>query len=232
MATRTRSSDGQLWTPWQTSVDIFRQQLDVMLGDPGERAANQALVFPPAPLQQARYLTRQKHPTQDPQLLEPRKETITMKNALEVLTEMDNWWHRSVHLRDAPTPAAAIHHGITYLHNDAYDTFEKLQQEASKVGHIRSLFTVWKAVVARLPGRPFYDPSINAALAFPAYIERFLPEVFVALLDKNVFLGIKFSDEDRARHQQLQREYAHSAAYQTRDLKAANQMLNRNLRKF
>lgn len=156
-----------------------------------------------------------------------------MKNALEVLAEMERWWHLSMPLGDARTPANAIKHGITYLYNESYGTYEKLQQESSKVAHVRALFTTWKAVVARMPSWSFYDPNLDAQGAFPAYIERFLPDMFVTLLDKNVFLGIKFSDADRQRHEQLRRNFTRGGAVVDKSIiRAGNQMLSRTQRRF
>lgn len=131
-----------------------------------------------------------------------------MKNALDVLAEMNRWWHIVQPLDQvARTPENAAKHGMTWLHNQSYNDYENLKVESSKQAHFRQLFTVWKAVCARLHSYPFNYPAEQAMLLFPAFIERNMPQEFVHLVDRNIFLGVKFSAEDKARHAKLRQQF-------------------------
>lgn len=153
-----------------------------------------------------------------------------MKNALEVLTEMDRWWHMPMPLDSVPrTPANAVQYGITWLYNQTYSDFSKMTEPSSRVSHFRSLFTVWKAVCSRMTSYPFYDPTLDAPRAFPLYVERMLPHMFVLLLGRNVFLGVVFTQEEKDRHFQLQRTYVQRPeAVDRLTQRAGNQMLSRS----
>lgn len=143
-----------------------------------------------------------------------------MNNALEVLGAMRHWWETNLQQR---TPAQALSVGITYLYNNAYPEYQRMQQESSKIAHVRAMFTVWKAVCARLGSTydvalasggtrkeynyPFYDPQIDAVRAFPLYIEAKLPDLFIRLIGQNVFLGVRFTDSERERHEKLRQAF-------------------------
>lgn len=145
-----------------------------------------------------------------------------MRNALEVLQEMQDWWHSASPL--PRTSANAINVGITWLFNRTHADYARMTQESSKLAYFRQLFTVWKAVCSRLSATqevqvhgstrplkeliyPFYDPRGDAMLAFPRYVESFYPELFPVLLASRAFLGVSFPPEDTARHEQLRKTY-------------------------
>lgn len=131
-----------------------------------------------------------------------------MKNAQDVLAEMNRWHGLIQPLDGTPrTPENTLKYGMTWLHNHTYGEYQAMQVESSKQAHFRQLFTVWKAVCNRLKGWDFEMPAEQAILLFPAYIERNLPDVFVGLLERNIFLGVKFTDLDKVRHSQLKQRY-------------------------
>lgn len=128
-----------------------------------------------------------------------------MRNALEVLTEMNNWWCSA-----SPVPrttANAVQVGITWLFNRTYADFTRLQTPGSKIAHFRQLFTVWKAVAVRWKEQPYYDPNFAVIEAFPAYLEKHMPDQFIVALDNRVFLGAKFTPEDQRRHAVLRERF-------------------------
>lgn len=137
-----------------------------------------------------------------------------MRNAMEVVTEMDNWWHSSSGV--ARTTANAVQVGITWLYNRTYSDYTKLEQESSKIAHFRQLFTVWKAVALRWKSLPFYDEHYPLLKAFPEYLERTHPDLFPVLLANRVFLGLTFTPEETARHEQLKRAFT-GTKFQTRE---------------
>jgi hypothetical protein len=145
-----------------------------------------------------------------------------MNNALEVLTYMHNWWHGAPGSaqRSATT---VLTMGITFLYNNAHSEYARMTQESSRVAHVRSMFTVWKAVCARLPNYPFYDPNMDAVRAFPLYIETKLPDLFVQLIGQNVFLGVRFTEQERARHEQLRQRYVRPPPLKQSQMRPINQ---------
>lgn len=118
-------------------------------------------------------------------------------------------WHDLVQPLDRTprTPENTLQYGMTWLYNETYGEYQAIQVESSRHAHFRQLFTVWKAVCARLKDWKFSMPAEQAMVLFPAYIERHLPEEFIQLLERNIFLGVKFTPEDKARHTQLKQRY-------------------------
>lgn len=158
-----------------------------------------------------------------------------MVNAMEVLQEMQTWWDTRGP-NQPRTPELALNVGITWLYNRGYPEFTKMVLESSRLAHFRSLFTVWKAVCLRMKGNgrdtvaPYYDERIDAVKAFPLYVEKTLPDLFVQLQLNRIFLGVTFTAEEQARHEQLRRYYMREPLpLSPRMRRAANAMTNRPL---
>lgn len=167
-----------------------------------------------------------------------------MLNAQDILTEMENFYRTPAPMNatvQEKTPVGVLTHGLIFLYNKTLSDYQRLQTEASKIAHFRQQFTVWKAVCARLdksgtpyfkPGTQeissvrysyeFYDPKLDSVRAYPLFVEQFFPQLYYVLFRKNIFLGVKFTDADKARVTQLEQDFMRDAKHRqrTQDLTA------------
>lgn len=104
---------------------------------------------------------------------------------------------------------------LAFLHDTHLSEYKKLKNQAAKIGHFRQLFTAWKAACVRLErfsdDYPFYSSQLDAARAFPVFFEEMLPELYYVLYKSNVFLGVKFTEEDKFRFQLLEEKFLRDA---------------------
>lgn len=141
-----------------------------------------------------------------------------MINALDLQTYVNNWWdgagQRHSQLGEdntERTPMKALLMALIHMQRSCLEDYSKLKTEAAKVGHYRQLFTIWKAFCTRLPTQRYYDKDLPAVRAFPIYFEQIFPDLYYVLYTKNVFLGVKFTEEDVKRVKILEQELVKNA---------------------
>lgn len=125
-----------------------------------------------------------------------------MINAIELLAHMHNHWVK-LGLQEALDPDSrylgTLFEGVCFAQESGYAEYRKLTRYNSKIAHFRQIFTIWKAACARLPRFEFYNDKYDAVVAFPYFFEHSLPELYVAMYRNNVFLGVQFTEDEKAR---------------------------------
>lgn len=134
-----------------------------------------------------------------------------MINALTVLSHIQQYWDifPTTHPQDADSKDKRYIHtlfdAVQFMMKSTSDEWKALKHESAKLGHLRQLFNVWKAVCARLPKYEFYNDKYDAVRCFPLFFENTMPEVYLLMYRKNLFLGVQFSEEAKERITEIEK---------------------------